>query len=199
MSVFSQIRDDFQFYRELKPGRGFFAVALDRFFWVAANYRFGFWACRVRTPIIARLLRVCYAICNLFVSTVNGTDIRSGAIIGRRFNVHTSHGIVIADGVVIGDNCIINSGVCLVNKANGKGEGVPRLGNYVSLGAGCKVMGGIVVGDHVHVGVNSVVIRDVPDHHMAVGLPAMNVPIRRDAATFAAAEPEEFLVVNSYS
>jgi serine O-acetyltransferase len=196
MGIISQIRDDFRFYREIKPTQGFFAVALDRCFWVVANYRFGYWACRLRTPIVSRVIRLGYVLCNFFVSAINGTDIRSGAVIGRRFDVHTSHGIVIADGVVIGDNCTINSGVCLINKANGKGEGVPRLGDHVKLGAGCKVMGGIIVGDHVHVGVNSVVIRDVPAHHIAIGLPAMNIPSRRGQQVYELENADELFVAD---
>lgn len=197
MGVFAQICDDFRFYREIRPNQGLLAVALDRFFWVVANYRFGYWACRLRTPIISRLARFCYVLCNFFVSSVNGTDIRSGAVIGRRFNVHTSYGIVIADGVIIGDDCTINSGVCLVNKANGKGEGVPALGNHVKLGAGCKVLGGVILGDHVHVGVNSVVIRDVPAYHLAIGLPAMNIPAQpASTTTYSVAPREDFFVAD---
>jgi len=198
MDLLMQIRDDFRFYREIKPNQGFVAVALDRQFWVVANYRFGYWACRLRTPLIGKSLRLAYVLTNFLVSTVSGTDVRSGATIGRRFNVHTFFGIVIADGVVIGDDCIINSGVCLVNKANGKAEGVPYLGNHVTLGAGCKVMGGIVLGDHVQVGVNSVVIRDVPSYHLAIGMPAMNVSVRREpgSPTCPDSDSEELFVAD---
>jgi len=196
MTVLGQIRDDFRFCREIKPNQGAIAVVLDRQFWVVANYRFGYWSCHLTIPVIGKLLRLAYVLSNFFVSSVSGTDIRSGAMIGRRFNVHTFFGIVIADGVIIGDDCVINSGVCLVNKANGKAEGVPRLGNHVSLGSGCKIMGGIVLGDHVRVGVNSVVIRDVPSHHSAIGLPAMNLPNQREpfAATLTDGLGEELFI-----
>jgi serine O-acetyltransferase len=107
---------------------------------------------------------------------MTGTEIHPAAIIGRRFHVHTSFGIVIADGVVIGDDCTINAGVGLVNKANARREGVPRVGNRVTLSTGCKVMGGITVADNAVVGANSVVVRDVPSYHTALGIPAMNVP-----------------------
>jgi serine O-acetyltransferase len=162
MGVIELVKDDFRFYRALRPRESFLEVMLDRYFLVCANYRFGHWACQLRTPFIGKLMRFFYMLTNGIVSTRNGTDIRPGAVIGRRFEVHTSFGITIDNGVVIGDDCIINTGVCLANKANGRGEGVPKVGNKVIFGLGCKVFGGITVGDNVIIGANAVVSRDVP-------------------------------------
>jgi serine O-acetyltransferase len=41
---------------------------------------------------------------------------------------------------------------------------------------GCKVLGGITIGDNVSVGANAVVTRDVPPDHLALGVPARNKP-----------------------
>jgi serine O-acetyltransferase len=49
---------------------------------------------------------------------------------------------------------------------------VPRLGGHVDVGAGAKLIGELVVGDHARIGANSVVTRDVPSGHTAVGVPA---------------------------
>ncbi len=133
---------------------------------------------RLRKPIVGLVVRTLYVLSNLVISTFAGTDIRSGAIIGRRFEVHTSFGIMIADGVVVGDDCKIFTGVCIVNKANSRGEGQPKIGNNVTLGVGCKVLGGITIGDNAVVGANAVVLDDVPSYHMAVGVPARNKPLR---------------------
>jgi serine O-acetyltransferase len=102
--------------------------------------------------------------------------------------VHTSFGIMIADGVVIGDDCRIYNGVCLVNKANFRREGQPRIGNNVTLGVGCKVLGGVTIGDNVVVGANAVVLRDVPSGQMAIGVPAHNKPLPPEWAELQAAE-----------
>jgi len=177
VQVLAQILDDFRFYRSIKPAQSLVAIALDRSFWVNANYRLRHWACYLKVPLLGGLLRLLCGAGNLLVSSASGTDIHPGAVIGRRFHVHTSFGIVVADGVVIGDDCTINAGVGLVNKANGRGEGVPRIGNHVSLSAGCKIIGSVTIGDYVVVGANSVVIRDIPPHHTALGIPAMNVPV----------------------
>lgn len=179
MSVFEQIKDDFSFYRTLRTRESLLEVLLDRHFLVCANYRFGHWACQLKTPFVGKLMRLFYFLTNVVVSTRSGTDIRPGAVIGRHFEVHTSFGIMIDNGVVIGNDCIINTGVCLANKANGKGEGVPRIGNKVTFGMGCKVFGGITVGDNVIIGANTMVSRDVPSDHVALGIPAQNRPLRK--------------------
>jgi serine O-acetyltransferase len=177
MSIFNEIADDFRFYRELRTGRGFFAVLFDRSYLVCANYRYGHWASRVRAPLIGKLLRFAYIMSNVFVSAITGTEIRSAAVLGKRPDFHTTFGLIIADGAVIGDDCTFNSGVCIVNKANGRGEGQPTIGDHVVFGVGCKVLGGITVGDHAVIGANAVVLHDVPAHHIAFGMPARNKPL----------------------
>jgi serine O-acetyltransferase len=175
MGLIEQLREDFQFYRDISPQLSFVAVMLDRRFLVCVNYRFGYWACRLGVPLAGRVMRIFYVVSNFITSVITGAEIRSGAIIGRRFQVHTTFGILITNGVILGDDCTVNTGACVVNKANNRGEGQPRIGNNVTLGAGCKVMGGITIGDNVIVGANAVVIHDVPANHMAVGVPARNI------------------------
>jgi serine O-acetyltransferase len=41
------------------------------------------------------------------------------------------------------------------------------------VGAGAKVLGGVVIGDHATIGANAVVIGDVPAGAVAVGVPAV--------------------------
>jgi len=48
----------------------------------------------------------------------------------------------------------------------------PTVGDYVTLGAGCKILGGIHLGDHVTVGANSVVLESVECNTTVVGVPA---------------------------
>jgi serine O-acetyltransferase len=57
----------------------------------------------------------------------------------------------------------------------------PKIGNNVDIGAGAKLLGPITVGNDVIVGANAVVIRDVPDNSIAVGIPAVIKPKRRRA------------------
>ncbi|WP_369816338.1 DapH/DapD/GlmU-related protein [Cellulomonas sp. Leaf334] len=52
------------------------------------------------------------------------------------------------------------------------GDGSPRVGDDVHLGAGSRVLGPVVVGDRAVVGANAVVVADVPAGAVAVGVPA---------------------------
>jgi serine O-acetyltransferase len=48
----------------------------------------------------------------------------------------------------------------------------PIFGNNVDVGAGAKVLGRIRIGNNVLIGANAVVVTDVPDGCIAVGVPA---------------------------
>jgi serine O-acetyltransferase len=181
MTVWEQIKDDFCFYRKLRPNEPFVGVAFDRYFLVVACYRFGHWACRLRVPVFGKLMRIFYVLSNAIISARIGTELRPRAVIGRRFEVHTSWAILVDNGVVIGDDCIINTGVVLANKANGRAEGVPKVGNGVTMGVGSKIVGGVTIGDNAFIGANAVVSRDVPPGHIAIGIPAQCRPLKNRA------------------
>jgi serine O-acetyltransferase len=48
----------------------------------------------------------------------------------------------------------------------------------VDIGAGAKILGPIKIGNNVVIGANAVVITDVPDDCIAVGVPAVIKPKR---------------------
>jgi serine O-acetyltransferase len=48
----------------------------------------------------------------------------------------------------------------------------PKVGDDVTIGSGAKIIGGITLEDRVRVGANSVVLIDVPENSLAVGVPA---------------------------
>lgn len=52
----------------------------------------------------------------------------------------------------------------------------PVLGDDVMVGTGAKVLGGISIGNKVKIGANAVVVKDVPDNTIAVGIPAVSRP-----------------------
>ena len=51
-------------------------------------------------------------------------------------------------------------------------KSAPVIGNNVDIGAGAKLLGPIRIGDNVIIGANAVVLCDVPDNSIAVGVPA---------------------------
>ena len=62
-----------------------------------------------------------------------------------------------------------NAGVIVGN--NNKGE-LAVIGDNVDLTIGCKVIGGVHIGNNVIVAPNSVVVKDVPNNAIVSGIPA---------------------------
>ena len=105
-----------------------------------------------------------------------GIEIHPGATIGKRNLFDHGMGIVIGETAEIGDNCVIYHGVTLGGVSTSKTKRHPTLKENVTVGTGAKLLGNIVVGKNVKVGANSVVLRDVPDNAVAVGIPARIIP-----------------------
>ena len=51
------------------------------------------------------------------------------------------------------------------------GKRHPTVGDRVTVGAGAKVLGNLVVGDDSRIGANAVLVRSVDDHSVVVGVP----------------------------
>jgi serine O-acetyltransferase len=104
---------------------------------------------------------------------LTGVEIHPGATIGRRLFIDHGMGVVIGETAVIGCDCTIYHGVTLGGTSLTKGDKRhPTLGDDVIIGAGAKVLGNIVIGDHARIGSNAVVIKSVPPGATAVGIPA---------------------------
>lgn len=73
----------------------------------------------------------------------------------------------------IGNYCGINAGVLL----GVKNDKTPVAGDYVTFGPGCKVIGGITIGNHVLVAPNAVAIHDIPDNCIVAGVPAKVIKV----------------------
>jgi serine O-acetyltransferase len=75
----------------------------------------------------------------------------------------------------IGENATIFQGVTLGAKDidfSYQESSRPTVGNNVTIGAGAKVIGGLILGDYARVGANAVVLNDVASGLLAVGIPA---------------------------
>jgi serine O-acetyltransferase len=105
-----------------------------------------------------------------FWSIVTGADIPLTTQIGGGLMLPHPNGIVIHPEAKIGPNCIIFQQVTI---GTSNSSLVPVIGGHVDIGAGAKLLGAILVGSHVEIGANAVVLRDVPDDHIAVGVPAV--------------------------
>ena len=111
-----------------------------------------------------------------FLSHLNrfltGIEIHPGARIGRRFFIDHGSGVVIGETAEIGDDVLVYQGVVLGGVSLEKKKRHPTIGNRVLIGSGAILLGPIEVGNDAKIGAASLVIKDVPAHTIAVGVPA---------------------------
>jgi serine O-acetyltransferase len=148
-------------------------------FWALVVYRYGRWRYGIRSRWLRLPLSFLYKLLKFFADSILGIEIPCEAVIGRGFTIEHTGAIVISGDAVFGDDCVVRQGVTVGLRHRNR-RGSPRIGNRVDIGAGAKLLGGITVGDDVAIGANAVVLCDVPDGCIAVGVPA-TVKLRRGA------------------
>ena len=83
---------------------------------------------------------------------------------------HGFQGVFISEGATIGENCVIFHQVTIGSNTLSDSEraGSPTIGDNVYIGCGAKIIGNVRVGNHVRIGANCVVTKDVPDNATVV-------------------------------
>ncbi len=122
-----------------------------------------------------------------FIRWLTGIEIHPGATIGRRVFIDHGMGVVIGETAEIGDDSTLYHGVTLGGTSWHKGKRHPTIGKGVIIGAGAKILGPITVHDGAKIGSNAVVVKDVPAHATAVGIPARIV---EDTPAPATSDPD---------
>ena len=107
-----------------------------------------------------------------------GIEIHPGATIGRGFFIDHGMGVVIGETSEIGDWVMLYQGVTLGGTGKQTGKRHPTLEDNVIVGVGASVLGAITIGEGARVGGGAVVVKDVPPHSTAVGVPARIVATR---------------------
>ena len=103
-----------------------------------------------------------------------GIEISNRCHIGKGLFLPHTHGTVIG-AFFIGENVTIFQGVTIgAGKLDFeyKEQNRPKIYDGVTIGAGAKVLGGIIVGSDARIGANAVVVKDIPPSSLAVGVPA---------------------------
>lgn len=106
---------------------------------------------------------------------LTGIEIHPGAAIGRRLFIDHGMGVVIGETAAIGNDVTMYQGATLGGTGKQRGKRHPTVGNGVVIGVGAKVLGAVTIGDGAKLGGGAVVLRDVPPHTTAVGVPARAV------------------------
>lgn len=161
--MWALIREDLRAHEGDWTRPGFRAIAV---------YRFGVWRMGVKPKLLRAPLSMLYRAMFRRCRNRYGIELPYTTKLGRRVVIEHQGAIVVHGNAEIGDDCIIRQGVTLGNKSLDRPFDAPKLGHHVNVGAGAKVLGAVMLGDHCAVGANAVVVRDVPPHAVAVGIPA---------------------------
>ena len=124
---------------------------------------------KLKNNFISKIICPFLVVQHRFWSAVSGADIPLNSKIGGGLMIPHPNGIVIHPDAEIGPNCLIFQQVTI-----GKGlkPGLPVIEGHVDIGAGAKIIGNIRIGANAQIGANAVVLNDVPEDCIAIGIPA---------------------------
>lgn len=128
-------------------------------------YRFIYKLYLLNIPIIPNLLN------KLLIRLLFNCQIGTGAKLGKNVILgYGGLGVVIHHRSIIGNNVNIGTGVT-IGGTSGIFD-VPQIGDNTIISSGAKVIGPIKIGKNCIIGANAVVVKDIPDNCLAVGIPA---------------------------
>lgn len=170
------------------PGIGFVALLredlrthdgklLEQGFWAIATHRFGNWRMGVRPKLLRAPFSVLYKAMYRVVEWTCGISLPYTVRVGRRVRIW-HHGGMILHAAEIGDEAQLRQNTTFGVARTDHNFELPTIGARADIGAGACVLGAIRVGDDAVVGANAVVLKDVPDRAVAVGVPAKVIKVR---------------------
>ena len=107
-----------------------------------------------------------------FSRFITGIEIHPGVKIGKKLFIDHGMGIVIGETTVIGNNVTLYQGVTLGGITDIQKKRHPTISDNVTIGAGAKILGPIIIGKNAKIGANSVVTKNIPPNTTVVGIPA---------------------------
>ncbi len=126
--------------------------------------------CNIFSKFIAKLLF-------RFNILMTSSYLHPNSIIGGGFCLPHPVGVVIGDKSIVGEDVTIYQGVTLGRDGN---KHYPEIKNHVIIYPNSTVIGKIIVNDHVTIGANTFVNKDVRARETVVGLPARALPLKCD-------------------
>lgn len=128
-------------------------------------HRIVFWLNTVKIPLLPGFIN------KIFIRLLFGCQLGIGTIIGPDVKLgYGGLGVVIHERAIINKNVTI--GTCVTIGGTSKKYEVPVIGENTIISSGAQILGPIRIGKNCVIGANAVVLRDIPDNCVAVGVPA---------------------------
>lgn len=120
-----------------------------------------FWKhrCRIISKIIYHIIQILF-----------GCSIPPSVVLEKNVDIPHFHGIVIHQDTIVKEGTLIYQNVTIGGR---NGEAGAVIGKNCVISAGACILGKINIGDNAKVGANAVVLTDVPSGATAVGVPAV--------------------------
>ncbi len=106
------------------------------------------------------------------ISEEFAADIHPGAKIGRGIFIDHATSLVIGETAVVEDNVSMLHEVTLGGTGKETGDRHPKVRHGVLIGAGAKILGNVELGEGAKIAACSVVLKNIPPHCTAAGVPA---------------------------
>ena len=165
MTVLRKIREDYKVFRMVHQGNALINFMYLPSFKIVLIFR------------LSQLFNSIYPLkplaylCTVANDFFHGVWIGPNVDVGKGFYLGHPRGLVVNPGTIIGDYCSIIQQVTL-------GGPRTRIGNFVSINAGAKVISDplksdvVSVGDNCIIAAGAVVLKSVPSYSIVAGVPA---------------------------
>jgi serine O-acetyltransferase len=138
------------------------------------NLRFGQWLLK-QNVFIQLFLTPIYLFQYHRMRSKWGIEIPRTTEIGEGFYIGHFGGITISSSAKIGKHMNISQEVTIGVSGQGDKKGCPTIGDNVYLAPGAKLFGKINIGNHVKIGANAVIHKDIPDNAIVVLDPGFTI------------------------
>lgn len=136
-------------------------------------HRLAHWLHAKKVPLLPHLLKIATRV--VFAAVIPPqTRIGKNVVLG-----YQGLGTILHRNAVIEDLVIVGAGVTIGGRS-GHAQ-VPVVCEGAMIGAGAKILGPVRVGRYSSIGANAVVLSDIPDFGVAVGIPAKTIRINSPA------------------
>jgi serine O-acetyltransferase len=106
---------------------------------------------------------------------LTGIEIHPGAKLGRRVFIDHGMGLVIGETSIVGDDTVLFHGVTLAGNTDEPIKRHPTLGKGVKVYPNATIIGPVSIGDKCIIGASSIVLKDMKEGEVSLGLPSHRV------------------------